>query len=314
MANVLLIAEHNNSSINEATLRTVTASEKLGGIDVLIAGYKCKNLSNEAAKIAGIDKIIFTDNITYQHQLPENTATLISLIGKNYDYIIAPSTSTSRNILPRVAGLLDTQMISDVTEVINANTFTRLNYAGNILTTLESNDKIKILSVRTSAFEPANIGTEIAPIEEFTPANNSLEDSQLSSLIKKETIKSDRPELTSARIVIGCGRSLQNTDDFQMIEQMADKLGAAIGATRSAVNAGFVSDDCMIGQSGKIISPDLYIAIGISGAVQHLSGIKDSKIIVAINHDSEAPIFQIADYGLVEEISTALPKLIEKLT
>ncbi len=315
MANILLIADHDNNVINTTTFSAVTAAEKLGEIDILTVGYECKDLTEDLFNIRGIRKVILVDNVNYQHQLAENTADLIVSIGKDYDYIIAPSTSASKNILPRVAALLDTQMTSDIIEIINEDTFIRPIYSGSALSTIKLNEKIKILTVHPTAFESADIGNNTAEIEVLNITDKLGEDRGLSSLIEKETHKADRPDVYDARIVIGVGRSLKNPEMFKLIEQLADKLGAAIGGTRPACeNTGFIYSDNMIGQSGKIIAPDLYIGIGVSGSVQHISGIKDSKVIVAINNDPEAPIFQVADYGLVEDLSVAIPEIIKILS
>ncbi len=303
---VLVIAEHDNQSIKGATLNTVTAAAQLAGdVDVLVAGHNCGDAIEAAKKIAGVTKVITADAEAYAHQLPENIAPLIAELGKNYTHILAPSTTTGKNILPRAAALLDVQSISDVISVESEDTFLRPIYAGNVIAKVQSSDAIKVLTVRGTAFDAAAAEGGSASAEQA----NAGDDSGLSSFVNEELAQSDRPELTAADIVISGGRGMQNGENFELLYKVADKLGAAVGASRAAVDAGFVPNDMQVGQTGKIVAPNLYIAVGISGAIQHLAGMKDSKVIVAINKDEEAPIFQVADYGLVADLFDALPEL-----
>lgn len=303
---ILVIAEHNNSSLNVATLNAVAAAKAIGGdIDILIAGSSCGAVAEAAARVGGIRKVLVADNVAYAHQLAENVAPLIAEVAKNYTHVLATSTSAGKNILPRAAALLDVQPISDISAVISADTFKRPIYAGNVIATVQNSDSIKVITVRGTAFDAAADNGGSAVIE----AVSSAHDSGLSSFVGEEIAKSDRPELTAAKIVVSGGRGMQNGDNFQMLYKLADKLGAAVGASRAAVDAGFVPNDMQVGQTGKIVAPDLYIAVGISGAIQHLAGMKDSKVIVAINKDEEAPIFQVADYGLVADLFAAVPEL-----
>ncbi|MEH6617243.1 MAG: FAD-binding protein [Porticoccus sp.] len=307
---ILVIAEHDNSSLKPATLNTVTAAQSIGGdIDLLIAGADCSDAANEAAKISGVGRVLVADNPAYGHRLAENIAPLIAEIGGSYSHILAPATTTGKNIIPRVAALLDVQAISDISSVESADTFKRPIYAGNIIATVQSSDSIKVLTVRTTAFDPVSAEGGAASVEALT----SVHDSGNSSFIGEELAVSERPELTSARVVISGGRGMASSDNFQLLEKLADKLGGAVGASRAAVDAGFVPNDMQVGQTGKIVAPDLYIAVGISGAIQHLAGMKDSKVIVAINKDEEAPIFQVADYGLVADLFDVVPELNTKL-
>lgn len=302
----LVIAEHDNASLKGATLNTVAAAKAIGGdIHVLVAGNQCAAAAEAAAKVAGVAKVLVADNAAYAHQLAENVSLLVAELGKAYSHILAPATSNGKNILPRVAALLDVAQISEITAVISADTFQRPIYAGNVIATVQSSDAIKVLTVRTTGFDPVAAEGGSAAVE----AVAVVKDAGVSSFVGEEIAKSDRPELTAAKIVISGGRGMQSGDNFHMLESIADKLGAAVGASRAAVDAGFVPNDMQVGQTGKIVAPELYIAVGISGAIQHLAGMKDSKVIVAINKDEEAPIFQVADYGLVADLFVALPEL-----
>lgn len=303
---ILVIAEHDNKQLKPATLNTVAAAVKLGGdIDVLVAGKNCQAVADQAKQVVGVKKVLIADQAAYEHQLAENISLLVADIGKNYSHILAPATTNGKNFLPRVAALLDVAQISDVIGIENVNTFTRPIYAGNAIATVESVDPIKVLTVRGTAFDPAAKTGGSASVETLSIDKNA----GTSEFKGEEIAKSERPELTAARIVISGGRGMQNGENFVMLEKIADKLGAAVGASRAAVDAGFVPNDMQVGQTGKIVAPELYIAVGISGAIQHLAGMKDSKVIVAINKDPEAPIFQIADYGLVADLFEAIPKL-----
>jgi len=307
---ILVIAEHSNSALNPVTLNTVAAAQAIGGdIHVLVAGENCAAAAEEAAQISGVSKVLVADNAAYAHQLAENVAPLIAELGGNYGHILAAATTTGKNILPRAAALLDVQAISEISAVESPDTFKRPIYAGNVIATVQSSDAIKVLTVRGTAFEAAAATGGSAAVE----AVSSVHDSGLSSFEGEELAKSDRPELTAAKVVISGGRGMQNGENFNLLYSLADKLGAAVGASRAAVDAGFVPNDMQVGQTGKIVAPDLYIAVGISGAIQHLAGMKDSKVIVAINKDEEAPIFQVADYGLVGDLFEVLPELEAKL-
>ncbi len=302
----LLLAKHDNKTILDPTLKTLTAAKQIGGdIHVLIAGKGCKAVADAAAKLDGVSKVLLAESDALEHRLAEPTAALIVSLAGAYDVLIAPATTTGKNVMPRVAALLDVMQISEITKVVAPDTFERPIYAGNAIQTVKSKDKKKVITVRTAAFQAAGEGGS-ASIENVTiPA-----DPALSSFVGEELSKSDRPELTSARIVISGGRAMQNRENFtKYIEPVADKLGAAMGASRAAVDAGYAPNDWQVGQTGKVVAPELYIAVGISGAIQHLAGMKDSKIIVAINKDEEAPIFQVADYGLVADLYQALPEL-----
>jgi len=307
---ILVIAEHDNSSIKSATLNTVAAAKVIGGdIEVLVAGSACSAAGEAAAKIDGVSKVLVADNAAYEYQLAENVALLIAEIGKNYSHILAPATTNGKNTLPRAAALLDVQAISDISGIDSADTFKRPIYAGNVIATVQSSDAIKVLTVRGTAFDPVAAEGGSATIE----ALDSAHDAGISSFVSEELAKSERPELTSAKIIVSGGRGMQNGENFEMLYKLADKLGAGVGASRAAVDAGFVPNDMQIGQTGKIVAPDLYIAVAISGAIQHLAGMKDSKVIVAINKDAEAPIFQVADYGLVADLFDVIPELESKL-
>ena len=307
---ILVLAEHDNKEMKPATLNAVGAATKIGGdVHVMVIGSGCGGVADSAAKIAGVSKALKADDASLAHGLAENAAPVILEIAKNYSHIIGPSTTTWKNILPRVAAILDVQMISDIIGVHDADTFDRPIYAGNAIATVKSSDAIKIITARGTAFDAAPSSGGSASVESIAVKG----DSGLSSFVSAEVSKSDRPELTAAKIVVSGGRALGSTEGFKIIEALADKLGAAIGASRAAVDAGYVPNDYQVGQTGKNVAPQLYIAIGISGAIQHLAGMKDSKVIVAINKDAEAPIFGIADYGLVGDLFTIVPELTSKL-
>jgi electron transfer flavoprotein alpha subunit len=306
----LLIAEHDNNAIKDATRKALTAAKALGAeVHVLVAGKDAKAAADAAAKLDGVAKVLLADGAAYEHQLAEPMAALIVSLAGNYDAIVAPATTNGKNTMPRVAALLDVMQISDITKVVGPDTFERPIYAGNAIQTVKSTDAKKVITVRTSTFQAAGEGGA-APIETAAAAA----DPGLSSFVGEELSKSDRPELTSAKIIISGGRAMQSRDNFtKYIEPVADKLGAAMGASRAAVDAGYAPNDWQVGQTGKVVAPELYIAVGISGAIQHLAGMKDSKVIVAINKDEEAPIFQVADYGLVADLYQALPELAAEL-
>jgi electron transfer flavoprotein alpha subunit len=307
--NILVMADHDNSKLAGATLNTISAAQQLGDeIHLLVAGQDCSEVVAAAAAITAVKKVLHVDNPAYAHFLAENSASLIVEMATSYEYILAPATTNGKNIMPRVAALLDVAMISDIISIESSDTFKRPIYAGNAIATVQSSDKIKVMTVRGTAFDPTETGSGNAEKEVL----EIVKDLGLSAFEKEELAQSDRPELTEAKVVISGGRGLQNSENFEMLHRIADKLGAAVGASRAAVDAGFVPNDMQVGQTGKIVAPDLYIAVGISGAIQHLAGMKDSKVIVAINKDEEAPIFQVADYGLVEDLFTALPEF-EKL-
>ena len=302
----LVIAEHDNTSLKTATLNAVAAAGALGGdVDILVAGAGCGAVADAAAQVPGVSKVICADNGAYEHQLAENVSLLVAELGADYDNLLAPSTANGKNIMPRVAALLDVGQISDILAVEGADTFKRPIYAGNVIATVQSADPKKVITVRTTAFDAVAAEGGNATVEACSAAH----DAGVSQFIREEVAESDRPELTSASVVISGGRGMQNGDNFSLLEGIADKLNAAIGASRAAVDAGFVPNDYQVGQTGKIVAPDLYIAVGISGAIQHLAGMKDSKVIVAINKDEDAPIFQVADYGLVADLFEALPEL-----
>ncbi|HVV80358.1 MAG TPA: FAD-binding protein [Pseudolabrys sp.] len=306
----LLVAEHDNKSLKDATNKALTAAKAIGGdVHILVAGKDCKAVADAASKLDGIKKVLLADGAPYEHMLAEPLAALIVSLAGGYDVLIAPATTTGKNVMPRVAALLDVMQVSDITKVIAPDTFERPIYAGNAIQTVKSNDAKKVITVRTSTFQATGEGGS-APVETATAAA----DPGLSSFVGEELSKSDRPELTSAKIIISGGRAMQNRENFtKYIEPVADKLGAAMGASRAAVDAGYAPNDWQVGQTGKVVAPDLYIAVGISGAIQHLAGMKDSKVIVAINKDEEAPIFQVADYGLVADLYQALPELAVEL-
>ena len=303
---ILVIAEHTNDALGAATLNTVAAAKAIGGdIHVLVAGANCDAVAQAAAKIEGVSKVLSADNAAFGHQLPENVAPLIAELGKGYTHILASATTNGKNILPRVAALLDVDQISEIIAVESADTFKRPIYAGNAIATVQSNAAIKVITVRGTGFDAVAAEGGSASVEAVTVGG----DAGISTFVGEELAKSDRPELTAAKIVVSGGRGMQNGENFEMLNRVADKLGAAVGASRAAVDAGFVPNDMQVGQTGKIVAPDLYIAVGISGAIQHLAGMKDSKVIVAINKDEDAPIFQVADYGLVADLFEAVPEL-----
>ena len=306
----LVIAEHDNTNLKPATLNTVAAANVIGGaVHILVAGHSCQSVADEAAAVDGVEKVILADDSAYENQLAESTANLIKLISSDYSHILAPATTFGKNVLPRLSALLDVQQISEIIEVVSEDTFKRPIYAGSCIATVKSSDAIKVITVRATAFDPVNASGGSASVESISADGVS----DLSSFVNEEIAQSDRPELTAASIVISGGRGMQSGDNFHLLETIADKLGAAVGASRAAVDAGFVPNDYQVGQTGKIVAPDLYIAVGISGAIQHLAGMKDSKVIVAINKDEDAPIFQVADYGLVADLFNALPELSEAL-
>jgi electron transfer flavoprotein alpha subunit len=306
----LLVAEHDNKSLKDATSKALTAAAAMGApVDILVAGKDCRPAAEAAAKLAGVGKVLIAEGAPYEHMLAEPTAALIVALAPGYDAIVAPATTNAKNFMPRVAALLDVMQISDIVKVLAPDTFERLIYAGNALQTVRSKDAKKVITVRTSTFQAVGTGGS-ATIEPVTPAG----DPGVSSFVGEELSKTDRPELTSARIIISGGRAMQSRENFgTYIEPVADKLGAAVGASRAAVDAGYAPNDWQVGQTGKVVAPELYVAVGISGAIQHLAGMKDSKVIVAINKDEEAPIFQVADYGLVADLFKALPELADAL-
>jgi len=307
---VLVVAEHDNKSVKKATLNTVAAAQKLGSdIHVLIAGHQAGEAAKAAAQIAGVKKVLHADAPHLGEFLAENVAALVVGISQGYSHILAPATSNGKNVMPRAAALLDAQQISDISAVESADTFVRPIYAGNALATVKSSDPIKVITVRTTAFDAVALGNS-APIESVAaPA-----DSGLSAFVGREVSKSERPELTGAKIIVSGGRGMASGENFKkVLEPLADELGAAMGASRAAVDAGFVPNDWQVGQTGKIVAPDLYVAVGISGAIQHLAGMKDSRVIVAINKDEEAPIFQVADFGVVGDLFQLVPSLVEEL-
>ena len=307
---ILIIAEHDNASLKPATLNAVTAAQQIGGdIDILVAGNDCQAVVQAASAIAGIRTVLLADNTAYAHQLAENLSQLVAGLASGYTHILAPATTAGKDFMPRTAALLDMNMIGDVIAVVSPDTFKRPIYAGNAIATVQSSDAIKLLTVRGTAFDAAEAAGGNATVKTvgdvFEAANTSF--------AGEEIVKSDRPELTAAKIVVSGGRGLGSGENFSLVYQLADKLGAAVGASRAAVDAGYVPNDMQVGQTGKVVAPNLYVAVGISGAIQHLAGMKDSKVIVAINKDPEAPIFQVADYGLVADLFAALPELIEKV-
>ena len=306
---ILLIAEHDNAELKPDTLKAAHAASLMGSdITILVAGYNCQNVADEAAKIAGVSKVLVANDKAYEHGLAENLSKLVIGLAEGFSHIIAPATTTGKNFMPRVAALLDVEQVSDIIAVESSDTFKRPIYAGNAIATVQSEYAKKVITVRAAAFDKAEL-TGSATVEELATAG----DAGLSSFVGQELTESERPELTAASVVISGGRGMQNGENFALLEGVADKLGAAVGASRAAVDAGFVPNDMQVGQTGKIVAPDLYIAVGISGAIQHLAGMKDSKVIVAINKDPEAPIFQVADYGLEADLFDALPELEGKL-
>jgi len=308
---VLVLVEHDNHNLKAVTLNTVTAALALeADVHLLVAGYNCSEVVESAKTIQGVTTVLQADSVILEHQMAESVAPLIASLASEYSHILAAATTYGKNSLPRASALVDSQLISDILSVESADTFKRPIYAGNVIATVKSNDVIKFLTVRTTAFDAANAETGTAIVKSVTPGENQI----LSSFVDRQLAKSDRPELTSASIVVSGGRGLQNGENFELLFKLADELNAAVGASRAAVDAGFVPNDMQVGQTGKIVAPDLYIAIGISGAIQHLAGMKESKVIVAINKDEDAPIFQIADYGLVADLFDVLPELTDKLT
>ena len=306
----LVIAEHDNSNLKPSTLNTVAAANAIGGsVHLLVVGSACQAVADACASVEGVEKVLMADDAAYANQLAESTANLIKSVAGDYSHILAPATTFGKNVLPRLSALLDVQQISEITEVVSEDTFKRPIYAGSCIATVKSNDATKVITVRATAFDPVSDSGGSATTEAVAPEGVS----DLTSFVGEEIAKSDRPELTAASIVISGGRGMQSGDNFHLLETIADKLGAAVGASRAAVDAGFVPNDYQVGQTGKIVAPDLYIAVGISGAIQHLAGMKDSKVIVAINKDEDAPIFQVADYGLVADLFDALPELSDKL-
>jgi electron transfer flavoprotein alpha subunit len=307
---ILVVAEHDNVALKSATLNAVAAAQQIGGpIHLLIAGSNCGAVAQAAAKIAGVEKVRVADAAQYAHPLAEALAALVVSLAPEYGHILAAATTTGKNFLPRVAALLDVAQISDIIAVQSPDTFVRPIYAGNALATVQSSDRIKVITVRTTGFDAVKAEGGSASIENLQPGT----DPGMSKLVSQELTKSARPELTSARVIVSGGRGMGNGENFNILEALADKLGAAVGASRAAVDSGFVPNDYQVGQTGKVVAPELYIAVGISGAIQHLAGMKDSKVIVAINKDAEAPIFQVADYGLVADLFQAVPELTSKL-
>jgi electron transfer flavoprotein alpha subunit len=307
---ILVIAEHDNHSLNASTLSTLGAARKIGGdIALLVAGAQCAEVAQAAAAIPCVDRVIVADAPHYGDQLAENLAALLTAIAGSYSHLLFPATTFGRNVAPRVAALCDVAQISDVVEVHGADTFVRPIYAGNVLATVQSKDALKVVTVRSTGFDAVAASGGSAAIEPLS----SVEDTGLSALVAREITKSDRPELAGARVVVSGGRGLGSAENFRLLEPLADKLNAAMGASRAAVDAGYVPNDWQVGQTGKIVAPELYIAVGISGAIQHLAGMKDSRVIVAINKDEEAPIFQVADYGIVGDLFQILPELVAAL-
>ncbi len=306
----LVIAEHDNKSLKRATLHAVTAAKALGGeVDLLVAGAGAQGVAAQAAKVAGVRKVLHADDPAYGHGLAENMAPLAVGLAGGYTHLLATATTFGKNLMPRIAALLDVAQISEISQIISPDTFVRPTYAGNAMATVQSLDAKRVITVRATAFEPAAADGGNATIEAASGAG----DKGLSRFVKAELANTGRPELTSARIIVSGGRGMQSGDNFKLIEAVADRLGAGVGASRAAVDAGFVPNDYQVGQTGKVVAPDLYVAVGISGAIQHLAGMKDSKVIVAINKDAEAPIFQVADYGLVADLFKALPELAAEL-
>ena len=309
MAN-LILADHDNAELKASTLSTVTAAAEIGGdIHILVAGENCAAVADTAAQVAGVSKVLLVDAAPYAHQLAEPVADLIVSLAGDYSHILAPATTVGKNILPRVAALLDVAQISDISAVVSEDTFVRPIYAGNAMATVQSGDAKKVITVRGSTFDKAATSGGSGAVETAAAA----EDKGISTFVSQELSKSERPELTAAGIVVSGGRGVGSGENFTIIDALADKLGAAVGASRAAVDAGYVPNDYQVGQTGKIVAPELYVAVGISGAIQHLAGMKDSKVIVAINKDEEAPIFQVADYGLVGDLFTVVPELTDAL-
>ncbi|MDD9601308.1 electron transfer flavoprotein subunit alpha/FixB family protein [Klebsiella variicola] len=306
----LIIAEHDGAQLNPATLNTVGAASQIGHeIHILVAGKNCQAVAEQATRISGVSRVLLADDDAYVHQLAENIAPLIVELAQEYSHILAPATTAGKNVMPRVAALYDVAQISDITAVISSDTFKRPIYAGNAIATVKSDDCLKVITVRTSSFPPAATGGGSATLDSIS----SVFLSNKVRFVKEDLVKSERPELNAARIVISGGRGVGSRENFALLEKLADIMGAAVGASRAAVDSGYAQNDLQVGQTGKVVAPDLYIAVGISGAIQHLAGMKESKIIVAINKDEEAPIFQIADYGLVGDLFEVLPELSQKL-
>jgi len=307
---ILVIAEHDNSTIKGATLNTIAAASSINGeVTLLVAGLDISNVIDEAKTISGVSKIISCDHELYKNFLAEDFTKLVISIASSYSYILAPATTFGKNLMPRISAKLDIQQISDIISIESEDTFKRPIYAGSCIATVKSNDSVKLITVRATAFDPASLDNNDIPVESI----DAIDASNISEFVSEDIAKSDRPELTAANIVISGGRGMQSGDNFHLLDSIAEKLGAAVGASRAAVDAGFVPNDYQVGQTGKIVAPDLYIAVGISGAIQHLAGMKDSKVIVAINKDEDAPIFQVADYGLVGDLFNVLPELDSKI-
>ncbi len=308
---VLVIAEHDNKELKVSTLNTVTAAGEIdSSVAILVAGFDCRTVAESAAKVVGVTHVLVCDDARYQHQLAEDLAALIAAVAGDFSHILAPASTFGKNLIPRVGALLDVSPISDIVSIDSSDTFVRPIYAGNAMATVKSSDDKKLITARSTAFDAAASTGGSASVSELQPADGLGE---LSRFVGQELTQSERPELTSARVVVSGGRGLGSAENFKLLEQLADKLDAAVGASRAAVDAGYVPNDYQVGQTGKVVAPELYIAIGISGAIQHLAGMKDSKVIVAINKDEEAPIFQVADYGLVTDLFDALPKLFAAL-
>jgi electron transfer flavoprotein alpha subunit len=307
---ILVIAEHDNTNLKGATLNTIAAAKEIGSdITLMVAGSNIESVINESKQLNGVSQILSCDNDLYKNSLAEELSNLVLSVAEGFSYILAPATTFGKNLLPRISAKLDTQQISDIISVESEDTFKRPIYAGSCIATVKSNDPVKLITVRSTAFDPVLADNSDVPVESVDAATSA----GISEFVSEELAKSDRPELTSANIVISGGRGMQSGDNFHLLDSIADKLGAAVGASRAAVDAGFVPNDYQVGQTGKIVAPDLYIAVGISGAIQHLAGMKDSKVIVAINKDEDAPIFQVADYGLVSDLFNALPELDAKI-
>ncbi len=306
---VLVIAEHDNGSLRPATLNAVTAGSRLGEVAVLVAGEGCQGVAEQAAAVTGVTRVLLCDDAAYGQGLAEPLADLITGIAGTYSHLLAPATTFGKNLMPRVAALLDVAQLSEIVEVIDSDTFKRPIYAGNAIATVRSKDPVKVITVRGTAFEAADANGETAPVESL-PA---VADKALSRFVSRDLTESDRPDLTAARVVVSGGRGVGSKENFALLEQLADKLGGAVGASRAAVDANYVPNDYQVGQTGKIVAPEIYFAIGISGAIQHLAGMKESKVIVAINKDEDAPIFEVADYGLVGDLFEAVPALLASL-
>jgi electron transfer flavoprotein alpha subunit len=307
---VLVVAEHDGAALKPATLSAIAAAGQIGGgVVVLVAGSNCRAAAEAAAKTAGVERVLLADDPLYAHPLAENIADLVVARAPGFSHLLAGADSFGKNVMPRVAARLDVAQVSDIVEVVSSGVFVRPIYAGNALQTVESTDPVKVVTVRATAFEPAAVTGGSAAIEPV----GAVADSGLSSFVGQSLSRSERPELTSARVVVSGGRGMQSGDNFHLLEKLADKLGGAVGASRAAVDAGYVPNDYQVGQTGKIVAPDLYVAVGISGAIQHLAGMKDSKVIVAINKDEEAPIFQVADYGIVGDLFQVVPELTQAL-